>query len=226
MTPRVIILWLVLAFDIVSICQADVGDFATEDFFTGISSGASDTCPGKNLYRYNDFINAATAFSGFGTTGTDVDHKRELAAFFANVAHETDRLCYVEEIEKTDYCDLSNTQYPCTAGKQYYGRGPLQLRWNYNYGAAGDDLGFDGLNHPEIVARDGSISWKTAVWFWMKDSKCHSAITSGQGFRATIKAIDGEECNGGNSNAVDERVNYYTNYCSEFGVDPGSNLSC
>nr|QEL09534.1 class VII chitinase [Pinus banksiana] len=151
---------------------------------------------------------------------------REIAAFFANIAHETSRLCYVEQIEKSDYCDSTNKKYQCVAGKQYYGRGPLQLTWNYNYDAAGHYLGFDGLNHPEIVAQNGSISWKTAVWFWMKHSNCHSAITSGQGFRATIKAISGDECNGGDSDSVDERVNYYTNYCNEFGVDPGSNLSC
>jgi chitinase len=222
----VLILWLPLALCVVSICRGDVGDIATQDFFNGILSGASDTCTGKNFYKYSDFINAANAFSGFGTTGTSDDNKRELAAFFANVAHETGSLCYVEEINKSDYCDSTNTQYPCVAGKQYYGRGPLQLTWNYNYGAAGDYLGFDGLNNPEIVAQDDSISWKTAVWFWMLDSNCHSAITSGQGFGATIQAINGGECNGGNPDAVTERVNYYNSYCSQFGVDPGSNVSC
>ena len=25
--------------------------------------------------------------------------------------------------------------YPCSPGKQYYGRGAKQLSWNYNYGA-------------------------------------------------------------------------------------------
>jgi len=85
----VLILWLPLALCVVSICRGDVGDIATQDFFNGILSGASDTCAGKNFYKYSDFINAANAFSGFGTTGTSDDNKRELAAFFANVAHET-----------------------------------------------------------------------------------------------------------------------------------------
>jgi len=222
----VLILWLPLALCVVSICRGDVGDIATQDFFNGILSGASDTCTGKNFYKYSDFINAANAFSGFGTTGTSDDNKRELAAFFANVAHETGSLCYVEEINKSDYCDSTYTQYPCVTGKQYYGRGPLQLTWNYNYGAAGNYLAFDGLNNPEIVAQDDSISWKTAVWFWMLDSNCHSAITSGQGFGATIQAINGGECNGGKPDAVTDRVNYYNSYCSQFGVDPGSNVRC
>ncbi|GLJ06611.1 hypothetical protein SUGI_0043010 [Cryptomeria japonica] len=38
-------------------------------------------------------------------------------------------LCYVEEIAKARYCQ-SSTGYPCASGKQYYGRGPLQLICN------------------------------------------------------------------------------------------------
>lgn len=205
-----------------------VGDIATQDFFNGILSGAADGCEGKNFYTYSGFINAANGFAGFGTTGTSDDIKRELAAFFGNLAHETGTLCFIEENykPKSDYCNSTNTQYPCVTGKQYYGRGPLQLKWNYNYGAAGDFLGFDGLNNPEIVARNGSISWKTAVWLWMLGSNCHSAITSGQGFGATIQAFRGEECNGGNPGTVTARTNYYNIYCSQLGVDPGSNISC
>jgi len=224
MTASVFVLWLALA---LSICRGDVGDIATEDFFNGILSGAADTCAGKKFYTYSDFITAANGFSGFGTTGTSDDEKREIAAFFANVAHETIGFCYIEEIQKDDYCDSNNTQYPCAAGKQYYGRGPIQLSWNFNYGPAGSYLGVDLLNNPETVAQDALIAWKTALWYWNVNSDCHSAITSGQGFGATIQAINGAlECNGGNTDEVNDRVSYYTKYCSQFGVDPGSNLSC
>jgi len=224
MTASVFVLWFALA---LSICRGDVGDIATEDFFNGILSGAADTCAGKKFYTYSDFITAANGFSGFGTTGTSDDEKREIAAFFANVAHETSSLCYIEERQKDDYCDSNNTQYPCAAGKQYYGRGPIQLSWNFNYGPAGSYLGVDLLNNPETVAQDALIAWKTALWYWNVNSDCHSAITSGQGFGATIQAINGAlECNGGNTDEVNDRVSYYTKYCSQFGVDPGSNLSC
>lgn len=37
----------------------------------------------------------------------------------------------------------------------------MQLSSNYNYGAAGNCVGFDDLNNPNIVAQDDSISWKT-----------------------------------------------------------------
>ncbi|KAG6726837.1 hypothetical protein I3842_02G100000 [Carya illinoinensis] len=153
------------------------------------------------------------------------ESKREIATFFANVAHETGFLCYIEEINgaSQDYCDESNTQYPCNPDKKYYGRGPLQLTWNYNYGATGSSIGFDGLNSLETVATDPVISFKTALWFWMIN--VHQVLN--QGFGATIRAINGAiECNGGNSGAVQSRIQYYTQYCNQLGVAPGDNLSC
>ncbi|KAD7477695.1 hypothetical protein E3N88_00831 [Mikania micrantha] len=132
--------------------------------------------------------------------------------------------CYIEEINgaSRDYCDENNTQYPCNPSKGYYGRGPIQLSWNYNYGPAGRSIGFDGLNNPETVATDPVISFRTAFWFWMNN--VHSVI--GQGFGATIRAINGMECDGGNSATVSARVQYYTQYCDQLGVAPGDNLRC
>nr|AAT09426.1 putative class IV chitanase [Picea abies] len=203
-----------------------VGGIISQSFFNGLAGGAGSSCEGKGFYTYNAFIAAANAFSGFGTTGSNNVKKRELAAFFANVMHETGGLCYINEKNPPmKYCQSSST-WPCTSGKSYHGRGPLQLSWNYNYGAAGKSIGFDGLNNPEKVGQDFTISFKTAVWFWMKNSNCHSAITSGQGFGGTIKAINSMECNGGNSGEVSSRVNYYKKICSQLGVDPGANVSC
>ncbi|KAK1319614.1 Chitinase 4 [Acorus calamus] len=107
----------------------------------------------------------------------------------------------------------------------YHGRGPLQISWNYNYGQAGDSIGFDGLRAPEMVAKNPVISFKTAFWFWMNN--VHSIITSGKGFGETIQAINGaQECNGKNPEAVQARVKYYEDYCKQLGVSPGGNLSC
>ncbi|KAK6914511.1 Chitin-binding, type 1 [Dillenia turbinata] len=204
-----------------------VGDIVTDDFFNGIINQADASCVGKSFYTRSAFLDATGSYSQFGTVGSVDDSKREIAAFFAHVTHETGHLCYIEEIDgaSKDYCDETNTQYPCVSGKNYYGRGPLQLSWNYNYGAAGDSIGFDGLNNPDIVASDVTISFKTALWYWM--NHCHEIIVSGEGFGETIRAINGAlECDGGNTNAVNARVEYYTEYCSELGVDPGSNLYC
>ncbi|CAN6464271.1 unnamed protein product [Victoria cruziana] len=205
-----------------------VADIVTQDFFSGIINQAADSCEGKSFYTRDAFLSAVSSYptaAGFGTSGTADDNKREIAAFFANAAHETGDFCYINEINgaSQNYCDSSNTQYPCTAGQNYYGRGPLQLSWNYNYGPAGQSIGFDGLNSPDTVATDVVISFKSALWFWMNN--VHSVVS--QGFGATIRAINGAlECNGNNTAEMQDRVNKYVSYCQQLGVSPGDNLTC
>ncbi|KAK4403519.1 Chitinase 5 [Sesamum angolense] len=204
-----------------------VADVVTDSFFNRIANQAPSGCPGRGFYTRSAFLQAAGSYPKFGTTGSVADSKREIAAFFAHVTHETGHMCSRVENggQSKDYCDENNRQWPCAPNKGYYGRGPLQLSWNYNYGPAGQSIGFDGLNNPEIVARDSVISFRTAFWFWMNN--CHNAITSGQGFGATIRAINGPlECNGANPATVTARVNYYRDYCNQLGVDPGTNLRC
>nr|XP_028957603.1 endochitinase EP3-like [Malus domestica] len=125
----------------------------------------------------------------------------------------------IEEINRGTYCDTTSTDYPCNP----YGRGPLQLTWNYNYGAAGNSIGFDRLNSPETVASDPVVAFKTALWFWMNNVR---PVLS-QGFGATIRAINGEvECDGKLPDAVQARTNYYKDYCNQLNVNPGGNLYC
>uniref|UniRef100_A0A0C9S4Z8 TSA: Wollemia nobilis Ref_Wollemi_Transcript_13508_1027 transcribed RNA sequence n=1 Tax=Wollemia nobilis TaxID=56998 RepID=A0A0C9S4Z8_9CONI len=209
--------------------SSGIESIITEDFFNRIRSGISSSCAGKNFYTYNGFIDAAKAqgFAGFGTTGTLVQRKRELAAFFANVAHETGSLCYVEEIKKATYCQNS-AQWPCQSNKKYYGRGPLQLTWNYNYGLAGKYTGLPLLTNPDLVAQRPDVAFKTSVWFWMISSNCHKAMTSsgGTGFAGTIRAINGGECGGGRPAAVQSRVDLYKKFSGWLDVTTGSNLSC
>ncbi|MCO5612455.1 hypothetical protein L7F22_066722 [Adiantum nelumboides] len=205
-------------------------------------SPPSTPCPSNGFYTYDAFISATAAYSSFATSSSDaVVNKREVAAFFANVAHETGSGCYVEEIAKSTYCEVS-AQWSCNADKQYYGRGPFNLHVtpimnyffvvnrNYNYGAAGQALGFDGINNPDIVAQDPNISFETALWFWMtqRSPTCHDAIVNGQGFGATINAINGGiECgSGANQEQQQARINLYKSFCSLLGVEPGDNLTC
>nr|CAB3484978.1 unnamed protein product [Digitaria exilis] len=203
----------------------DVGSIVTDDFFNGIVSQAGSGCEGgSGFYTRDAFLNAVGAYPDFATGGSSDDSKREIAAFFAHAAHETGHFCYISEINKdNDYCDPTNTQWPCAAGQKYYGRGPLQISWNYNYGPAGQAIGFDGLGNPDAVAQDATIAFKAALWFWMNN--VHNVMP--QGFGATIMAINGAlECNGNNQAEMNDRVANYQQYCQQLGVDPGSNLTC
>nr|AGS80329.1 chitinase protein [Actinidia chinensis] len=204
-----------------------VANIVTQAFFDGIINQAPAGCVGKTFYTRSAFLNTLSLFTAFGTIGTVDDSKREIAAFFAHASHETGSFCKIEEDggASKNYCDNKRTDYPCAPNKHYYGRGPLRLSWNYNYGAAGDFLGFNGLNNPEIVATDSLVSFKAAMWFWMRN--VHSVMTTGQGFGATIRAINGNiECDGKRPDLVTARVNLYTNFCSQLGVAPGNNLRC
>ena len=70
---------------------ASVPSVVTEAFFNGIKSQAGDGCEGKNFYTRGAFLSAAGKYSGFAHGGSEVEGKREIAAFFAHVTHETGR---------------------------------------------------------------------------------------------------------------------------------------
>ncbi|ARX89015.1 chitinase [Streptomyces alboflavus] len=108
--------------------------------------------PSRNpFYTYNGLTAALSAYPGFTNTGSDTVRKQEAAAFLANVSHETGGLVHIVEQNQANYphyCDKTQP-YGCPAGNdKYYGRGPIQLSWNFNYKAAGDALGIDLLHNP------------------------------------------------------------------------------
>ena len=187
------------------------------------------------FYTYQGLVAAANSFAGFVTSGDETIKKREAAAFLANVYHESDQLRAVREYNTANYshyCDWSQP-YGCPAGQSaYYGKGPMQLSWNFNYKAAGDYIGVNLLNNPELVATDAAISWKTAVWYWMTQNgpgwtTPHNAIVNSNGFGETIRSINGAiECNGGNPTQVQARVDAFLRFAQILGVTPGSNLYC
>ena len=192
--------------------------------------------PNRNpFYTYQGLVDALSAFPGFANTGDDTTKKQEAAAFLANVNHETGGLQYVVELNTANYptyCDWGQS-YGCPAGQAaYYGRGPIQLSWNYNYKAAGDAIGVDLLNNPWLVENDPAIAWKTGLWFWNTQSGAgtmtpHNAMVNHVGFGETIRSINGSlECNGRNQAQVQSRVDAYQRFTSILGVSPGGNLYC
>lgn len=143
-------------------------------------------CSGQ-IYTWQGLIDAAADYPTFACEGDEPTRRRELAAFLAQVSHETTGgweaapdgpyswgLCFIEEVGCEDngcpqYCDAGNAQYPCAPGVTYHGRGAIQLSWNYNYGQAGDALGVDLLSNPDLVRDDSTLAIQTALWFWMTE---------------------------------------------------------
>ncbi|MGW5867058.1 glycoside hydrolase family 19 protein [Streptomyces sp. NPDC055239] len=192
--------------------------------------------PGRNsFYTYKGLTDALKAYPAFANTGSDTIKRQEAAAFLANVHHETGGLVHIVEQNQANYphyCD-ANQPYGCPAGQAaYYGRGPIQLSWNFNYKAAGDALGIDLLRNPYLVERDPAVAWKTGLWYWNTQSgpgtmTPHNAMVNSRGFGETIRAINGSlECNGGNPGQVQSRVDRYKQFTQVLGTTPGSNLSC
>ncbi len=77
-----------------------------------------------------------------------------------------------------NYVDSGSAFQP-EPGRSYHGRGPIQLSWNYNYGAFSRWLFDNGmmkdvitepdtlLKRPDYVANNGKVSMMSAIWFWM-----------------------------------------------------------
>ncbi|KAI3664303.1 hypothetical protein L1987_45323 [Smallanthus sonchifolius] len=155
-----------------------VGSIITASAFDQMLKYRNDPrCHANGFYTYTAFINAARTYNGFGTTGSTDDRKRELAAFFAQTSHETTGgwatapdgqfawgYCFVREQNQANrYCD--STDWPCP--QSYFGRGPIQLSHNYNYGQFGRAIGRDLINNPDLLATDPTLSFQSAIWYWM-----------------------------------------------------------
>ncbi|WP_221356183.1 glycoside hydrolase family 19 protein [Streptomyces beigongshangae] len=192
--------------------------------------------PNRNgFYTYSGLKAALSAYPAFANTGSDTVKKQEAAAFLANISHETGGLVHIVEQNTANYphyCDWGQP-YGCPAGQAaYYGRGPIQLSWNFNYKAAGDALGIDLLNNPWLVQNDAAVAWKTGLWYWNTQSgpgsmTGHNAMVNGAGFGQTIRSINGSlECDGKNPAQVQSRVNNYQRFTQILGTTTGNNLYC
>ena len=146
------------------------------------------------------------------------------------------------------YTDSTKTNYPGKPGKYYFGRGPKQLTWNYNYGQFSEAWYGDKdtlLEHPEYLSHDPLLAFAAACWFWMQPQfpkpSCHDIMIGKwvptpadslqgrlPGFGATVNVINGGvECGTGKDNLkTSYRYQYYLYFCSFLGVDPGENIRC
>jgi hypothetical protein len=196
-------------------------------------------------------------YSKFCTEKDPQTNKKELAAFLANIAHETRDgdygkyiygLMYTREIDTSNTYIAPNDAYLPVAGKRYYGRGPMQLSYNGNYGKASDFIFGDKkilLNNPKLIETDPVIAFETAIWFWMtpettKPSAHDVMIGKWQpnatdkaegrtpGFGMTVNIINGPiECNKGDNRGMNDRIGFYQYFLKQLGAtDPNCACSC
>jgi chitinase len=153
---------------------------------------------------------ATNGLTGFVRSGIDVQDKREVAAFFANVAIETAYLTYIDESGHN------------AADQDYHGRGALQITGQAIYADCGAGLGLDLVGHPQLASTE-PVVWQSGIWYWMLHANpsaggtqiCHQSIAQGN-FGHTVRIIKGDCA------SADTRAAQYVKNCMLLNVDPGT----
>ena len=148
----------------------------------GITAAASE--------RWAKPLNDAMAMYSINT------YKR-MAAFLAQIGHESGRLVYTREIwgptaAQRGYegrADLGNT-HPGD-GQKYRGRGLIQITGRANYRAVSKALGINFEEHPELLEQPEEAAM-SAGWFWhSRNLNVFADEGSESGFKAITKRING-----------------------------------
>lgn len=138
-----------------------------------------------------------------------ITSRQELAMFFAEIMHESGGLQYKKELNPP--AGAYGTGAP---GKQYYGRGYIQLSWPDNYKKASAALFGEGntslYDDPDQVATNEDLAWGVSFYYWKAVVK-PTIASNPQAFGLATKAINGPlECNGGNTEIAKKRFKIYT----------------
>ncbi|QLI80777.1 glycoside hydrolase family 19 protein [Chitinibacter fontanus] len=120
---------------------------------------------GKRAAVFLPYINATLAEFA-------IDTPVRVAAFLAQVGHESGQLTWLEEIASGQAYDtgslakrLGNTPAADGDGQRYKGRGLIQITGTDNYRACGQALGVDLLADPEQLETP-RLACRSAGWFW------------------------------------------------------------
>lgn len=133
-----------------------------------------------------------------------------IAAFIAQVGHETGQLRYLRELGSDAYLSrydtgrlalrLGNTPEPDGDGQQYRGRRLIHITGLDNYRACGEALALDLVNQPELleIPQHAAMS---AAWFWA--SRGLNTLADAGHFEAITRRING------GLNGQDDRLALY-----------------
>lgn len=101
--------------------------------------------------------------------------RERIAAFLAQIGHESGELRYVRELGGTEYLSkydtgklaerLGNTPEADGDGQFYRGRGLIQITGWANYAECGEALGLDLIHHPELLEQPEHAAM-SAAWYW------------------------------------------------------------
>ena len=119
---------------------------------------------------------------------------KRIAAFIAQIGHESGQLVYVREIwgptaaqiKYEGRADLGNT-VPGD-GSKYRGRGLIQITGRANYAACGEALGIDLITHPELLEQP-QYACLSAAWFWA--TKGLNTLADAGEFNTITRRING-----------------------------------
>ena len=131
---------------------------------------------------------------------------KRMAAFIAQIGHESGQLRYVKEIwgptkvqvRYEGRADLDNNQ--TGDGSKYRGRGLIQITGRVNYMACGEALGLDLLKQPELLEKPHHACM-SAAWFWATRS-LNTLADVGKFDKIT------QRINGGQNGAADRQALY------------------
>ena len=173
-------------------------------------------------------------------TGSSGDHGKWGLYFLRELGPGSTPLQRAQNKTTNCYTTGSKIDYQPAPGKCYYGRGPIQLSYHYNYGNF-SDFYFNNktlVNNPDLLEQDGELALLSAIWFWMTPQcpkpSCHQVMqeiydesatsySSGnmgkKGFLHTVNIINGDvECRGANAKPL-LRSKLYKYYMSLIGFN-------
>jgi predicted chitinase len=155
-----------------------------------------------------------------------IESAPRIAAFLAQLAHESGQLRFMEEIwgptpAQRRYEPVSTlaTKLGNTAsgdGKRFKGRGPIQITGRANYRRYGGLLGVDLESQPQLAAR-AELAFRIAGLYWSKNGLNELAD---EATAASFKTIT-RRINGG-LNGLADRERFYAAACTALGVTPPS----
>lgn len=123
----------------------------------------------------------------------EINTVQRIAAFLAQIAHETCSLRYREEIASGQAYewrkDLGNIYRG--DGRRYKGRGLIQLTGRHNYTWASRSLGIDLVNNPKLAA-DPLVGARIAGLYWSsRNLNKYADWHNLKGFRVITRKING-----------------------------------